>query len=68
VDRLVLAAQQIPNLKLIVIDPASRFRGGDENASQDVTRFVEAVERVAQATGAAVLIIHHANKGSISCG
>lgn len=66
VDRLVLTAQQIPNLKLIVIDPASRFRGGDENASQDVTRFVEAVERVAQATGATVLIIHHANKGSIN--
>lgn len=66
VNRLILAAKQIPNLKLIVIDPASRFRGGDENASQDVTRFVEAVERVAQATGAAVLIIHHANKGSMS--
>ncbi|MEF8703074.1 MAG: AAA family ATPase [Candidatus Accumulibacter sp. UW26] len=66
VDRLIITAQQIPNLKLIVIDPASRFRGGDENASQDVTRFVEAVERVAQATGAAVLIIHHANKGSMS--
>jgi RecA-family ATPase len=31
-----------------------------------VTRFVEAVERVAQATGATVLIIHHANKGSIN--
>jgi hypothetical protein len=27
VDRLVLTAQQIPNLKLIVIDPASRFAG-----------------------------------------
>ncbi len=66
VNRLIRTAQQIPNLKLIVIDPASRFRGGDENASQDVTRFVEAVERVAQATGAAVLIIHHANKGSMN--
>jgi RecA-family ATPase len=66
VDRLILTAQQIPNLKLIVIDPASRFRGGDENSAPDTTRFVQALERVAQATGAALLVIHHANKGSMS--
>lgn len=64
VDRLIATAAQIPDLKLIVIDPASRFRGGDENAAQDTTRFVEAIERVAQATGATILIAHHTNKGS----
>lgn len=65
VDRLIATAKQIPNLKLIVIDPASRFRGGDENSAQDTTRFVEAIERVAQATGANILIAHHTNKGSM---
>lgn len=66
VDRLVLAAHQIPDLKLIIIDPASRFRGGDENAAQDTTRFVEALERLRAATGATVLLVHHTNKGSMN--
>lgn len=66
VDRLIVTAKQIPDLKLIVIDPASRFRGGDENAAGDTTRFVQALERIAQATGATVLVIHHANKASMT--
>lgn len=66
IDRLILTAKQIPNLKLIVIDPASRFRGGDENSAPDTTRFVQALERVTQATGAALMLIHHTNKGSMN--
>jgi RecA-family ATPase len=66
VDRLIATAKLIPNLKLIVFDPVSRFRGGDENKAQDTTRFVEALERVAQATGANILCAHHANKGSMN--
>lgn len=66
VDRLILTAKQIPNLRLIVIDPASRFRGGDEIAAQDTTRFVEVLERLRSATGATVLLVHHTNKGSMN--
>ncbi|GEM_PF-1557119 len=66
VDRLILTARQIPDLKLIVIDPASRFRGGDEIAAQDTTRFVEVLERLRSATGATVLLVHHTNKSSMS--
>lgn len=66
VDRLVLTAQQIPDLKLIIIDPASRFRGGNENAAQDTTRFVEALERLRSATDSTVLLVHHTNKGSMN--
>ncbi|MGV8991282.1 MAG: helicase RepA family protein [Thiobacillus sp.] len=66
VDQLIATARQIPELQLIVFDPASRFRGGDENASQDATRFVEALERVAKATGATVLVAHHSNKGAFN--
>lgn len=65
VDRLIVTAKQVPNLKLIIFDPASRFRGGDENDAQDTTRFVEAVERVSQATGATVLFAHHTSKASM---
>ncbi len=60
---LALAAQ-IPDLRLIVLDPASRFRGGDENKNEDATRFVEALEKLAQTSGATVLIAHHSAKAS----
>lgn len=68
VQRLILTAQSIPNLRLTILDPASRFRGGDENAAQDATRFIEALERVREETGAAVLVAHHTNKWSSNNG
>jgi hypothetical protein len=68
VGRLIGTAKSIPNLKLIIIDPASRFRGGNENDARDATRFVEACELVARKTGAAVLVLHHTNKGSMAQG
>lgn len=66
VYRLIETTKQIPNLKLIIIDPLSRFYGGDENVGADATRFIEACEILAQETGATVLIVHHVNKASIS--
>jgi hypothetical protein len=65
-ERLLLTAKQVSDLKLIIIDPASRFRGGDENSNADATRFVQALEYLAQNTGATVLIAHHTNKGAIN--
>lgn len=64
VDRIVASAAEIPDLKLIVIDPVSRFRGGEENSNEDATRFVEALEAIAQRTGASVMVAHHASKFS----
>lgn len=61
-ERLVMTVQAIPDLKLIIMDPASRFRGGEENSNEDGTRFIEALEYISQCTGATVLIAHHANK------
>lgn len=66
VDRLLLTVAGIPDLKLIVIDPASRFRGGNENSADDVTRFVEQLERIRHATGATILLCHHANKAAMN--
>ena len=64
VDRMAALAHQVPDLRLIVIDPGSRFRGGEENSNEDATRFVEALEKLAQQTGATVLLAHHASKFS----
>lgn len=48
---------------LVVIDSASCTLEGDENSSVDVRRFFAHVLRIARATGAAVLVIHHFGKG-----
>ena len=64
VDRFLHTVAGYGQIGLIIIDPASRFRGGDENRASDATRFVEALERLAKATGATVLVIHHVNKWS----
>lgn len=48
---------------LIVLDPLSRFAGADtEKDNAAATRFVEAVESLAMATGATVLMAHHTTK------
>lgn len=65
VERLVCTAREVPNLRLIIIDPASRFRGGNENAAEDMTRFVEVLEYLSKETSATVLVVHHANKASM---
>jgi hypothetical protein len=65
VDKVIKLAKAIPDLGLIIIDPVSRFRGGDENSQEDVTRFVEVLERIKMETGAAVLAVHHSNKASM---
>jgi len=65
-EQLLLTAKQAANLKLIILDPAARFRGGDENSNPHATQFVQALEYLAQTTGATVLIAHHTSKGALN--
>lgn len=67
-DSLITVAKKIPDLKLILLDPISRFRGGDSNSDQDVTRFVEVLEYISSKTGATVICLHHVAKASYSNG
>jgi len=67
-DKIITYANSIKNCRLIVIDPVSRFKGGDENSQEDMTRFVEELERIRTATGSTILIVHHANKDSMRSG
>lgn len=63
-ERIALMADEFKDVRLIVLDPASRFRGGEENSNEDATRFVEVLEFLAKRTGASVLIAHHTSKAS----
>jgi hypothetical protein len=49
---------------LIILDTLSRMAEGDENSAKDMRPFNEAVGSLSQATGAAVLSIHHLGKGN----
>jgi len=64
INNTIAAANSIPGLRLIIIDPISRFRSGDENDNEAATRFVEALEEIRTATGVTVLCAHHSRKGS----
>ena len=55
-----LAANGEP-LRLVVIDTLARaLVGGDENSAKDVGLAIDVCERIRRATGATVLIVHHA--------
>lgn len=44
----------------IILDTLSRtFGGGDQNASKDMGKFVQAADEIMRATGAHVTVIHH---------
>lgn len=48
---------------LIVIDTLNRHFGpGDENSSQDMTRFVQAIDAIRAHTRAHIAIVHHSGK------
>jgi hypothetical protein len=50
-------------VKLVVIDTLSRaMAGGNENAPQDMTSFVAAIDAIRAKTGAHVAIVHHCGK------
>lgn len=65
-ERVILLAEEVGRrapLKLIVIDTLSRvMAGGDENGPVDMTAFIKNVDRIRQATGAHIMIVHHTGK------
>ena len=68
IKHLINMAKSIHNLRLIIIDPVSRFRSGDENDNEAATRFVEVLEQIREETGVTVLCAHHSRKGSTGDG
>ena len=52
------------DIALVIVDPAARFRGGDENLAADATRFVQALQLIRDRLSCAVLAVHHVNKAA----
>lgn len=56
------------DVDLVIVDPISRFRGGEENSAGDTTRFVQALQYFRDKLNTTVLTLHHVNKGAKSNG
>ena len=56
--------RQLPNVSLLVIDPARKYLTGDENDAGVVSEFFEAIEEFAINMNAAVVVVHHLAKGA----
>lgn len=65
VTELISRAEEINNLKLMILDPLSRLHDGDENDSGGMTRVVEVLETIKHALDVTVLVMHHTNKAAI---
>lgn len=64
IQEIIDLAAAIPDLRLIILDPVSRFRAGEENSNDDNTRFAEVLEYIRDQAGVTVLVAHHSRKGS----
>lgn len=56
--------RKLPEVSLVVIDPARKYLTGDENDAGVVSEFFEAIEEFAINKGAAVVVVHHLAKGA----
>lgn len=61
---LMNLARSIPDLRLIILDPANRIMAGDFNRVEEVTAFIQSLEEIATETGATILLVTHTNKSS----
>ena len=66
-DRVIDACARMKDrgchIGFIVMDTLNRTIGGaDENSSQDMGKYIDAINRIGNATGAFILIVHHSGK------
>ncbi len=59
-----LAEESGEPIRLIVLDHAGLFHGGDFNAREDVSLTMRIINRIAHETGAAVLLLAHSPKSA----
>jgi RecA-family ATPase len=50
--------------KLIILDPLYKVQQGDENSAEAISKFCNALDKIAHETGAAVVYDHHHPKGN----
>lgn len=54
----------MPDVPIMVIDPARKYLEGDENNSEVVSEFFEAIEEFAMRKNCAMIVVHHLEKAA----
>jgi hypothetical protein len=63
IDRIREAVASKPGCRLVVIDPVSAFVAGtDDHKNAELRGLLSPLKKMAEETGAAVLLVHHLNK------
>lgn len=55
---------KMPNVPLVVVDPARKYLSGNEEDSETVNEFFVALEELAMVKNCAVVVVHHLKKGA----
>lgn len=55
---------KMPNIPLIVVDPARKYLSGDEEDSEVVNEFFYVLEELAMTKNASVVVVHHLKRGA----
>ena len=63
-EALLTALAKRQKAEVIIVDPLYKLLDGDENLASDMKPTLALFDRLAEATGAAVLFVHHNSKGS----
>jgi hypothetical protein len=66
VQYLIDEVKALGDVRLLVFDPLVAFNGANENDNMEMSRLMFALDRIAETTGAAVLVLqvlHHVSKG-----
>ena len=56
---------QCEGMRLVVLDPLSHIHTADENSASQMSRLVQVLKNVGQATGTAILVAHHTGKNAV---
>lgn len=63
VEAVLALSERVGAFSMIIIDTLARVMGdADENAAADIGQLVKNVDRIKEATGAHVMIVHHTGK------
>lgn len=63
VDYLIDEVNALGDVRFLVLDPLVAFNGANENDNAEMARLMFTFDRIAEKTGAAVVVVHHVNKG-----
>jgi AAA domain len=60
----LLRLRKMPKVSIVVIDPARKYLSGDEEDSDVVSEFFEAIEEFAISKQCGMIVVHHLKKGA----